>query len=228
MKRSRINDIMQSAEGFIQKCGFYLPPFAQWTPEDWRKKGSEATFIVENNLGWDVTDFGSGDFDQKGLFLFTLRNGNLHKPGNVLYAEKLMVVGINQITPMHFHRNKSEDIINRSGGKLIVQLYLSTNDEQLDKKSDVRVLIDGQFNDIPAGKIIELKPGQSITMIPLLYHCFWGKDGRVLVGEVSSVNDDHSDNRFLEPQARFPTIEEDVAPLHLLVGDYLNYYQNRG
>ena len=32
------------------------------------------------------------------------------------------------------------------------------------------------------------------------------------------------DNRFLEPVGRFPEIEEDVAPVRLLVGDYSRYY----
>ena len=49
--------------------------------------------------------------------------------------------------------------------------------------------------------------------------------GKVLVGEVSKVNDDVNDNRFLKPTGRFPEIEEDEPPLHLLVGDYAKYYQ---
>jgi D-lyxose isomerase len=46
----------------------------------------------------------------------------------------------------------------------------------------------------------------------------------VLVGEVSTVNDDSTDNRFFEPVGRFPEIIEDVAPRHLLVGDYGLYF----
>ena len=46
----------------------------------------------------------------------------------------------------------------------------------------------------------------------------------VLAGEVSRVNDDHTDNRFLEKAGRFPAIEEDAPPLRLLVGDYDKYY----
>ncbi len=41
----------------------------------------------------------------------------------------------------------------------------------------------------------------------------------VLVDEVSSVNEDESDNRFLE-NARFPEIEEDEKPFYLLCNDY--------
>ena len=37
------------------------------------------------------------------------------------------------------------------------------------------------------------------------------------------VNDDVTDNRFLEPTGRFPVIEEDVQARHLLVSDYPGY-----
>ena len=34
------------------------------------------------------------------------------------------------------------------------------------------------------------------------------------------VNDDNADNRFYEPQGRFPTIEEDEEPLYPLCFEY--------
>jgi D-lyxose ketol-isomerase len=106
VKRSEINAIMQTADDFIHSRGFYLPPFAYWTPDDWSKKGPEVSGIVDNMLGWDITDFGLGDFHQIGLFLFTLRNGNIRNSKTVpgkLYAEKIMIVEDGQVTPMHFH-----------------------------------------------------------------------------------------------------------------------------
>ena|SRR5690554_1431468 len=42
-------------------------------------------------LGWDITDFGSGEFYKRGLFLFTLRNGK-YKVDKKPYAEKIMIV----------------------------------------------------------------------------------------------------------------------------------------
>ena len=42
----------------------------------------------------------------------------------------------------------------------------------------------------------------------------------MLIGEVSTVNDDLTDNVFAEPIGRFAKIDEDAAPLHLLVSDY--------
>ncbi len=228
MKRSEINTILRDADAFIRSRGFYLPPFAYWTPEDWRRKGPEAREIVENKLGWDITDFGSGDFARTGLFLFTIRNGNpqnLERLRGKLYAEKLMIVNENQVTPLHFHWNKMEDIINRGGGRLIIQLYNSTRGEGLDEGTPVQVSTDGVRRTLPAGGTLELGPGESITLEPHGYHKFWGAGGRVLVGEVSLVNDDQADNRFYNKVGRFPAIEEDEPPLYLLVGDYERYYR---
>ena len=70
-----------------------------------------------------------------------------------------------------------------------------------------------------------MTPGESITLPPNCYHKFWGAGGRVLVGEVSMVNDDSTDNRFADQEGRFPVIEEDEPPLHLLITDYQHYYR---
>lgn len=230
MKRSHINAIIRYADTFIKAQGFYLPPFAYWTADDWATKGEEAREIVENQLGWDITDFGLGDYERYGLFLFTLRNGhpdNLRTMQGKLYAEKIMIVDVDQITPMHFHRHKVEDIINRGGGKLVIQLYNSTEDEDL-ADTDVTVSIDGVRHTVKAGDTVILSPGESITLPTRCYHKFWGVESRVLVGEVSLVNDDQADNRFYKPIGRFPDIEEDEPPLHLLVNDYPKYYHPAG
>lgn len=226
MTRSEINAIIREADAFITQQGFYLPPFAYWTPEEWRSKGREVREIFDNGLGWDITDFGLGDYENSGLFLFTVRNGSpeaLKTGQGKVYAEKIMIVGVDQITPMHFHWNKSEDIINRGGGTLVIQLYNADKNEQL-AETDVNVSMDGVRRTVKAGDTVELNPGESITLPPYLYHKFWGADTRVLVGEVSTVNDDTADNRFYEQVGRFPDIEEDEAPLYLLVNDYAEYY----
>ena len=225
MKRSEINEIMRSADEFIRGSGFRLPPFAYWSPVDWRQKGPEAAEIPQNDLGWDITDFGHGEFLKTGLLLFTLRNGNPGQPDSKPYAEKIMLAEENQETPMHFHWTKTEDIINRAGAKLAIELFMSTEEETLDTVTPVTVSIDGLRREFKPGTIVELSPGESITLIPRMYHRFWGLGGRVLIGEVSAVNDDHNDNRFLLPQGRFPAVEEDAEPIHLLVGDYARYYR---
>lgn len=228
MKRSEINAIIRDADQFIRSRGFFLPPFAYWTPDEWRKKGQEVREVVDCSLGWDITDYGSGDFKKKGLFLFTVRNGhpeNWKTLQGKLYAEKIMIVGEGQVTPMHFHWNKMEDIINRGGGRLAIQLFNSTPDEEFDREKPVSLFLDGVQRIFNAGDIVELAPGESISLTQGCYHEFWGVGGRVLVGEVSLVNDDFKDNRFYEPVGRFPEIEEDEAPLYLLVTDYDRYYQ---
>jgi D-lyxose ketol-isomerase len=227
MKRSKINEIMRDADAFIRERRFYLPPFAYWTPEDWAAKGEEVREIVDRQLGWDITDFGQDDYKKIGLFIFTIRNGtleNLKRGEGKAYAEKIMIVDVDQTTPMHFHWNKTEDIINRGGGRLVIQLYNSTEDEGL-ADTDVTVSIDAVKRTVKAGDTVVLSPGESITLPSGLYHKFWGAESRVLVGEVSLVNDDNTDNRFYEPVGRFPEIEEDGPPLYLLVNDYPKYYQ---
>lgn len=222
MKRSQINHHMRVAEAFLKEQAFALPPFARWSPSDWQSVGSEADEIRTRELGWDVTDFGSGRFSELGLTVFTIRNGKLDDPGNFkTYAEKILIVGENQVTPFHFHFNKAEDIINRGGGRLSIVLYNSTESGEL-ADSDVSVSCDGVVRTVPPGGALVLDRGESITLVPGLYHEFRGKpgDGMVLVGEVSSVNDDNVDNRFLEELPRFPSIEEDEAPLYLLCNEY--------
>lgn len=227
MKRSEINAILGNADAFMRAHGFHLPPFAHWTPAEWAAKGAEVSEIVECELGWDITDFGSGDFARVGLCLFAVRNGrveSLKTQRGKLYAEKIMVVDVGQITPLHFHWTKTEDIINRGGGNLVIQLYPSTPDEGL-ADTDVTVSMDGVQRTVAAGDCVVLHPGESVTLPDRLYHKFWGEGGKVLVGEVSLVNDDNADNRFFKPIGRFPEIEEDEAPLYLLTKDYDRYYQ---
>jgi D-lyxose ketol-isomerase len=178
-------------------------------------------------LGWDITDFGLGRYPEIGLLLFTLRNGphgQSRAEGRAKdYCEKLLLIDQRQVTPCHFHWSKMEDIINRGGGRLEVVLWHADRQtEQLDRESAVHVSIDGVRRCLSPGGSVVLEPGQSITLPPFLYHSFWAQDGRgmVLGGEVSRVNDDSHDNRFLEPLPRFPVVEEDEPPLHLLCTEY--------
>ena len=215
MKRSEVNRIIREAEQFFREHSFRLPPFAFWSPEDWEKAGEAADVVRQQGLGWDLTDLGQGDFEKIGLLLFTVRNGD-H------YAEKIMISRENQVTPWHFHWTKVEDIINRGGGVLSVELAWASADESaLDEDRPVSVLCDGFVRDVPPRGKIELQPGESVTLPPLLYHKFYGAPGHgnVLVGEVSLKNDDRTDNRFLEAMGRFPEIEEDEPPYRLLCNE---------
>ncbi len=223
MKRSEVNRLVREADAFIRSHGVHLPPFAGWTPEDWAGKGPECDEIRECMLGWDVTDYGLGRFSKVGLVLFTLRTGRQNDPRwPKPYAEKLLISREGQVCPTHFHWNKTEDIINRGGGVLEMQLHNSRPDGALDTESDVTVSQDGVLRRLPAGTILHLQPGESVTLTTGLYHAFWAAEGSgpVLIGEVSRCNDDVADNRFLEPIGRFPSIEEDEPPYRLLCTEY--------
>jgi len=219
MRRSEINGLLKDAERFLAEHRVSLPGWASRSPGDWNLDASQAE-IVENQLGWDITDFGSGDFHTRGLLLFTLRNGNPNRDKKT-YAEKLMIVEEGQETPLHFHWVKMEDIIVRGGGRLLIEVHPSNPDGTLGQGA-VALRVDGVSRTLPAGAHLVLKPGESVCLEQGVYHRFWGEPGtgRVLVGEVSMVNDDRTDNRFLEAVGRFPEVEEDEAPYRLLVTDY--------
>ena len=221
MKRSEINSAIREMEALAKKHGFVLPPFCNWTPQEWQGKGAEYDEIRDNMLGWDITDYGLGDFEKVGFALITLRNGNQNNPKyKKVYAEKLLMLKEGQHSPMHFHWKKSEDIINRGGGTLIIHVY-NDKDGELDD-TDVLVNADGRSYYVKAGTGVLLHPGASITLWPHQYHDFDVLEGTgdVLIGEVSMCNDDNTDNRFYEPVGRFPAIEEDEEPYRLLCNEY--------
>ena len=126
MKRSRINQIMAEAEDMIRGYGFVLPPFAHWTPDRFKAHKDSARHVIDARCGWDITDYGAGRYDEMGLFLFTLRNGrlaDLQRGGGMCYAEKLLISKQDQMSPMHTHVTKAEDIINRGGATLAIELF---------------------------------------------------------------------------------------------------------
>ena len=228
MKRSLINQTIETAKEVFGAIGFHLPPFAAWTVEDWKDKGKDVEEIRRCMLGWDVTDFGQGNFDELGRTLFTLRNGSSNYDSGKDYAEKLILDPENQKPPLHFHRHKMEDIINRGGGNIMVRLYQSTLDGRC-SQGDFTIHVDGQSRCHHAGEILRLDPGSSLRIPPGLIHQFWGEEGTgiriggkryTVSGEVSRVCDDWTDNCWLEPCERFCQIEEDEPARHYLVHEY--------
>ena len=225
MKRSEINREIRAAEEFFAMHNFKLPKFAAWSMSDWEKQDKdEISEIFDCNLGWDITDFGRGDFRNYGLMLFTIRNGITgSEKYPKKYAEKIMISRSNQITLMHCHVLKTEDIINRGGGRLVFELFnRKGNAVELDD-TPVKVSRDGEELIVPAGEKLFLEPGESILLERNIFHKFYAEEGSdVLIGEVSAVNDDHHDNVFYGNQARFPEIIEDEEPYRYLVSDYIN------
>lgn len=227
MKRSEINSAIDYV---IQACKDFmlpLPPFAFRTPEGWRAVGEDERELIDSMLGWDVTDFGTGEFLKYGLAVFVFRNGSFHHPDvyKKPYCEKLLYVRDGQILPFHFHWHKIEDIVNRGGGDLEITLWQSEPEREDFTDRDVTVTIDGKKVTVPAGGKITLRPGQSVTLMPYQYHQWQGVPGTgdVMLFEVSMTNDDHTDNRFKVPKDRIPSVEEDEPARHLMFADYDQY-----
>ena len=223
MTRSEVDRHIEWAVELTRKVGFTLPEFGYWTVEDWRAKRDQLQSIAGVMQGWDITDYSSGRFDQVGAALFTLRNGSVYDPRlGTPYAEKIIAMKAGQMLPLHFHYSKTEDIINRAGGTLQLKLYQSKGpDREVDYETPVRVFMDGIPHTFQPGEVVEVAVGNSITLTPYIYHAFWAKkeDGDLLIGEVSSINDDAKDNHFAQP-FQLPPIEEDRPAKYLLCSEY--------
>lgn len=231
MKRSQINQAIRWAIGVLEQNALKLPPFAYWTPREWIQNKEILDNLQKIMLGWDITDFGSGDFDHVGGVLFSLRNGCQEDASyGTPYAEKLILLQhkTKQALPMHFHAVKTEDIINRGGGTLMMQLYAATADDNLDMTNPFPVKMDGIERMLQPGQIIEVEKGASVTLSPRLFHSFWAKGGAgdLIVGEVSSINDDKTDNIFLETSSRYISIDEDEAPQFFLCNEYERFLKS--
>lgn len=229
LNRARVEESVARAKIVFAHFQVNLPPFAFWTVDDWDRAGVEYDEIRHCMLGWDVTDFGSQDFARIGRTLFTLRNGNLHDPRYPkTYAEKLILDPEGQRAPAHFHRSKREDIINRGGGNILVQLTPVGPDDQ-PTTGRFHVQVDGCRRELNAGDVVRLRPGESLCIPPRTIHQFWGEEGTgyridgvgyTVSSEVSSVCDDLCDNFFFAEMTRFPKIVEDVKRVHYLCNEY--------
>ena len=179
LHRSTINHAIDQALAVIGHYGTHLPLWACWTPSQWTEVATDPAYdeIRDCMLGWDVTDFGSDDFENIGRVLFTLRNG---KHGQELYpkpyAEKLLIDPENQRAPAHFHRSKREDIICLAGGNILVQLEPAGANEKRSGKSMI-VQVDGVARELPPAGIVRLAPGSSLTIPPRTIHQFWAEEG---------------------------------------------------
>jgi D-lyxose ketol-isomerase len=222
MKRSEINGHIEAAKVLARKMNMALPPFAFWSLEDWLAKGSECDDIRKLMLGWDVTDFGLGDYNKTGRTLFTLRNGSNSYDGcSRRYSEKFIFIDENQAAPIHFHRNKTEDIINRGGGNILVQASRATPEGQKSNE-DFELSVNGVRVKLKADDIIRLTPGESVLIPAGTIHEFWSEEGTgiTLSGEIGTICDDVNDNVFLGECLRFCEIEEDEPILHYLCNEY--------
>jgi D-lyxose ketol-isomerase len=208
---------MREARALLSDHRFYLPPWADWSHDEWKNHPETAIYCRKRQMGWDVTDFGSDHFEKRGLLLFCIRNGIQGHADEPPYAEKILIVRENQETPWHYHAVKMEDIIVRAGGTLAVECFkLDGQGQRL--AGSFEILTDGARRIVEPCETIRLKPGESITLPRGLVHRFYGEPGTgtVLVGEVSQVNNDLADNYFIDRIGRFSRIEEDEPPLYPL------------
>ena len=112
MQRSQIQAAIADAKQLLEKNQIKLPMFGYWQLTDWTARKADLDTIRQTKLGWDVTDFGSDTFTKIGAVLFTIRNGIQGKSEvGCPYAEKLIILKDSQLLPLHFHYNKTEDII---------------------------------------------------------------------------------------------------------------------
>ena len=230
MRRSEINRIIQEGMAFFDRMHFALPPFARFRQEDWEARRADCRELFDLGLGWDVTGFGLGEFERFGLLLFTLRNGRAgSQEYPKLYAEKIMMVRENQVTLRHFHWRKREDIINRGGGNLVLELFRADPAASKLAGGPFEIRVDGMVRRMRSGERLVLTPGESVCLEPIHAHRFYGEPGAgdVLVGEVSAVNDDDTDNCFIDGAVRFDPIEEDVPPEFLLAADCRRLFGGR-
>ena len=173
MKRSEINRAIKWAEALCKKYFISLPSFSSLNPDKKEFSLAQRKNIVKTMLGWDVTDFGTNDFEHCGAVLFTVRNGDVYNDDiGTPYAEKYIFLkdGIEQEIPLHYHIHKTEDIINRVGGTLCVQLFAKGEDGKPDSNAPVAVYMDGVRCEFPGGTVLEIENGNSITLTPYLHH----------------------------------------------------------
>ncbi len=225
MKRSEINSAIKWAEALAKEHHITLPFFANLAPDKALFNVPSRINMKKTMLGWDVTDFGLGDFSKTGAVLFTVRNGSVYEEGvGTPYAEKYIFLkdGNEQEIPLHYHIKKTEDIINRAGGIFCCQLALQDENGKPDFTKPVKVYRDGELYEAAPGEIIEISTGNSITLEPGVFHRFFAKTGSgdLLIGEVSKINDDNIDNVFAVESDRFCGVEEDEPKYRLLVNEY--------
>ena len=217
MKRSEINQAIIESKKMMENYSWVLPQWGYWSKEDYSNEPSVSKYLKDHQMGWDVTDFGKGLFNEQGITLFCIRNGIQGNAQDKPYAEKLLFMREGQEIPFHSHKVKLEDIINRGGGDLAIE-FVMVNEHLKEKNENINILVDGVQVEVEPHEPLILKRGQSVTVERNIYHKFYALKGTgmVMAGEVSQVNDDNNDNYFLEPVGRFTQIEEDEQPIHPL------------
>ena len=217
MKRSEINKAIVNAKKMMEEYLWVLPQWGYWSKAEYLEQPITSKYLKEHQMGWDVTDFGKGVFNEQGITLFCIRNGIQGNVNDKPYAEKLLFMQEGQVIPFHSHKIKLEDIINRGGGDLAIE-FVEVDEKDQELSNKITVLVDGEKIRLDPHEPLILKRGQSVTVDRNIFHRFYAVkgSGMVMAGEGSQVNDDNNDNYFLEPIGRFSEIQEDEPILHPL------------
>lgn len=179
MKRSEINSAVLASISYFEHNKWALPP----------------------NPKWDITDFGLGNFKKSGLVLLNLAE----EPE---YCEKLMYAIKGQITPAHYHRQKKEDIICRTG-ELVIHFWSGQPYDE-NEGGTFEIKINGEVKTLSEGSSITLAAGERVTILPGIWHEFYPDSDECIIGEVSTANDDLNDNFFFNKDiGRFSQVIED-------------------
>jgi len=221
MKRSQVDEAINTAIAFFRVFGFSLPAYAYWSPADWLVNQKNITEVLDLGLGWDVTDFGSGNLSRVGRTIFTLRNGRQDLDYPKSYAQKVIYMPEGQRSIIHYHRSKMEDIFNQGGGNILIELWPVARDNN-PSSDGLELSISGIKSHVAAGVTICLTPGNWVCIPPNTYHRFWAEEGHgpVLSTEISTVCNDYLDNVFWPVGVRFPPIEEDTSAQYVLCNEY--------
>jgi D-lyxose ketol-isomerase len=225
MRRSFIDSRIEAMLALCDRHQFKLPPFALWGEAQYRSRAEAARRIGRTGLGWSVVEFSPGAYRSRGLTLFTARMGDwrgLAAGAGRLYGEKALMVEDGQVTPHHFHIIKTEDILNRGGARLVVELF-KVDSQGARLGETFQVVKDAETLELRPNARVSLEPGESITLEPFVAHAFWAEGGAVLAGEVSLANDETTDNYFLPPLGALPPIEEDTPMRYVTVRDHARF-----
>lgn len=219
LKRSEANAIISKAADIFNSYGNFLPPQWKWSVEEWLANKDAMEPSIKGGVGWDIFK-PNPDFGAHGLTLYTVTNGY---PGSYqVYAEKLLLSTPGQVCPMHYHALKQEDIICGGGADMHMELYWAADEKHLSDEP-IMATINGKRTTVKAGELLVFKPGERITLEPRMFHKFWAdpdsKDPG-FIREVSMVNDDATDNYFLDEIGRFAEVTEDEPVLWPLGSDY--------
>ena len=152
MKRSEINQLITEGVVLFRKMGISLPPQAHWNLETWYEHRNLAEEMRKRSIGWDLTDFGSGDFSKIGMFNYTVSNGFIDlttsKPADQPYSNKVKIVKEGQAYPTYYAgfptdlRNKLTSLTNqaRNNGLGMWQVDINANSVRIRNESDLEQL----------------------------------------------------------------------------------------